>query len=252
MRRLAGRTRALDKGTGTPASIVPATEVLLYDRSDSAATFPELPGLQVHRVSASPAFRSALRGVRRAVIAMAAPPATIEDLEMVAEVRAQDAGLRALLVNEAGDVGLRLDALALGFDDAVPVTVGAKEIRGRIAVLVKRARAGSLDRLPIGTGMELDLVARAFRRHGRLVHLRPMEFRLLEELARNPGRPITREWLLWRVWGTHELDGSRTVDVHIRWLRAKVERDPEHPEHLLTVRGVGYQLELGRDGAAPG
>jgi DNA-binding response OmpR family regulator len=102
----------------------------------------------------------------------------------------------------------------------------------------------------VGDGAELDLTARALRRHGRLVRLRPMEFRLLEELARNPGRPVTREWLLRRVWGSHELDGSRTVDVHIRWLRAKVERDPENPEHLLTVRGVGYQLELGEESEA--
>jgi two-component system KDP operon response regulator KdpE len=156
-----------------------------------------------------------------------------------------------LLLNDPDDAAGRLDALARGIDDALPRTVGAPEIGGRIRILADRTRGDAGDRLTVGEGVELDLAARALRRHGRLVHLRPMEFRLLEELARNPGRPVSRAWLLRRVWGSDGLDGSRTVDVHIRWLRAKVERDPGHPQHLLTVRGVGHQLELGTEAQEP-
>jgi DNA-binding response OmpR family regulator len=89
----------------------------------------------------------------------------------------------------------------------------------------------------------LDLDARALRRRGRLIHLRPLESRLLEELARSPGRPLSRDLLIERAWPTVPPAGSRTVDVHVRWLRQKLEPDPRRPVHLLTVRGLGYRLE---------
>jgi two-component system, OmpR family, response regulator RegX3 len=63
------------------------------------------------------------------------------------------------------------------------------------------------------------------------------------ELAQAPGRPLSRAWLIERAWRSTPPPGSRTIDVHVRWLREKVEPDPDHPVHLLTVRGVGYQLE---------
>ncbi len=66
---------------------------------------------------------------------------------------------------------------------------------------------------------------------------------MLALLATHPGRVYTRRELMERVWGTGRWDGSRTVDVHVRWLRSKIEPDPEHPIHLVTVRGVGYRLD---------
>ncbi len=89
----------------------------------------------------------------------------------------------------------------------------------------------------------MDPTAHEVRRDGALVHLRPKEFQLLSLLAANPGRAYSRRQMLDRVWG-HDHDGDpRTVDVHIRWLRSKIEARPERPVHLVTVRGVGYRLD---------
>jgi DNA-binding response OmpR family regulator len=91
--------------------------------------------------------------------------------------------------------------------------------------------------------MELDLGRQALWRDGTWVHLRPKEARLLELFARSPGRVHSRAQILERVWGPAHAGDPRTVDVHVRWLRAKIERDPHAPTRLLTVRGVGYRLE---------
>jgi DNA-binding response OmpR family regulator len=72
--------------------------------------------------------------------------------------------------------------------------------------------------------------------------LKPKEFDLAYFLAQNAGQVFTRDQLLERVWGYDFFGGSRTVDVHVRWLREKLETDPAHPRHLLTVRGVGYKF----------
>jgi DNA-binding response OmpR family regulator len=95
----------------------------------------------------------------------------------------------------------------------------------------------------VAEGVTVDMAAHAVRRDGVLVHLRPKEFQLLAMLAAHPGRAYTRRQLLDRVWGADHTGDPRTVDVHIRWLRSKIETRPERPEHLLTVRGVGYRLD---------
>jgi DNA-binding response OmpR family regulator len=90
--------------------------------------------------------------------------------------------------------------------------------------------------------IEVDLRGHVVRRGGEVVALKPKEFDLLAFLARNPGQVFTREQLLQHVWGYDFFGGSRTVDVHMRWLREKLEERPSAPRHLLTVRGVGYKL----------
>jgi DNA-binding response OmpR family regulator len=217
---------------------------------------PLIDSLGPERVCHLPFTRpieAALSTVRGGVLVVSAPPVTAADVEVVAALRRRRPGVRALLLTEHEAAALRLHALALGFDDALPTDLGVVELAGRVELLARRATARPSPALPVGVDVELDLAARSLRRGGRLVHLRPIEFRLLEELARHPGRPIARSRLLERVWGGRSAAGSRTIDVHVRWLREKVERDPEHPVHLLTVRGVGYQLEPAGSGdmAAP-
>jgi DNA-binding response OmpR family regulator len=99
--------------------------------------------------------------------------------------------------------------------------------------------------LPVATELdvELDLVAHELRRRGMPVHLRPREFRLLSILAANPGRAFTRRQLLDLAWDpSHGID-TRTVDVHVHWLRSKIEAIPRRPVHLVTIRGYGYRLD---------
>ena len=184
-----------------------------------------------------------LRTLRTGVVVVVVPPADDALLDLVATLRRERSGLRAILVDGSAAPGRRLAALEAGFDEALPARLGNAEIAGRVAIQLSRARDSTPVRLPVGSDVELDLEARALRRRGRSVHLRPLEFRLLEELARAQGRPLSRAWLLDHAWGSTPAVGSRTIDVHIRWLREKVERDPDRPVHILTVRGVGYRLE---------
>jgi DNA-binding response OmpR family regulator len=97
--------------------------------------------------------------------------------------------------------------------------------------------------LPVADGYELDIVARELRHDGIVVHLRPREFDLLATLAANPGRAFTRNQLIDLAWHLDGGIGPRAVDVHVHWLRSKIERRPAEPVHLVTVRSFGYRLD---------
>ncbi len=106
------------------------------------------------------------------------------------------------------------------------------------------ARTSATDRyLPVAEGFDLDLVARELRHDGRAVHLRPREFDLLAAFAAHPGRALSRGQLMDLAWDVHGDVGPRAVDVHVHWLRAKIEARPDRPVHLITIRSFGYRLD---------
>ncbi len=220
-----------------------ALDILIV--GDAAAVGPSAggPGISVRSIEPGPAGEQVLRGMIRGVVVVVVPPADDASVIRVAQLRRERPGIRAVLVDPAAMADRRLAALEAGFDDALPRELGPAEAGARVAIQLLRTRVAPSNRLAVGSGVELDLDARAIRRYGRFIHLRPLEFRLLEVLCRAPGRPLGRAWLMEQAWGTPPPTGSRTIDVHMRWLREKVERDPDRPVHLLTVRGVGYQLE---------
>jgi DNA-binding response OmpR family regulator len=193
-------------------------------------------------------------GRRPRVVVCASPPGTVDEIQLVLSERRRRPSLRALLVNPAERVTDRLEALAGGFDDAVSATIDADELAGRISVLLARASRPVRGRasIALGPGLELDLDAQELRRDGEPLHLRPKELRLLTVLATHPGRVYTRRQLLDRVWGSAHEGDQRTVDVHMAWLRAKLEPDPDRPVHIVTVRGIGYRLDLDRAFLGPG
>jgi DNA-binding response OmpR family regulator len=233
----------------SPTTGDPSPEVVLLGDSVSLGLMAQVSDAIVLRVrpettrGPDASLERTLRSLQTAVVVVVAPPADDALLGKVAALRRSRSGIRVVLVDRAAAPDRRLAALEAGFDEALPYHLGDDEIAGRVAIQLARARATTPVRLAVGVGVELDIEARALRRRGRFVHLRPLEFRLLEELARAPGRPLSRAWLMERAWGEAPAVGSRTIDVHIRWLREKVERDPDQPVHILTVRGVGYQLE---------
>jgi DNA-binding response OmpR family regulator len=98
-------------------------------------------------------------------------------------------------------------------------------------------------RLLVAEATVLDLLAHELRRDGRPIPLRPKEYQLLATLAANPGRAFSRRQLLDLAWDRDRDIDTRTVDVHVHWLRAKIEASPRHPTHLITVRGFGYRLD---------
>jgi DNA-binding response OmpR family regulator len=137
--------------------------------------------------------------------------------------------------------------LEVGADDYLTKPFSMRELLARIGALLRRLRMigesrGERDTLEAGT-LSLDLRARRVHRDGLAVQLKPKEFDLLAFFLRNPGRVWTREQLLEHVWGYDYPGDTRTVDVHVRWLRQKIELDPSEPHYLQTVRGAGYRFE---------
>jgi DNA-binding response OmpR family regulator len=149
--------------------------------------------------------------------------------------------------------------LEMGADDYMTKPFSMRELLARVKALLRRERlireelaaeAESVHSTRVGQEQPLvygDLVIDLARREVRLkeevVRLKPKEYELLVFLARNRGIALSRDLILERVWGWEHDPGSRTVDVHIRWLRAKIEPDPNEAKRIVTVRGIGYRFE---------
>jgi DNA-binding response OmpR family regulator len=134
--------------------------------------------------------------------------------------------------------------LEMGADDYITKPFSVREFRSRVRAALRRAgMAGPSADEPIVEGeLQIEPEARRVLMRGDEVKLTYVEFELLRALARSPGKVFNRSALLERIWGDSSYRDPRTVDVHIRHLREKLERDPRHPEYLLTVRGVGYRF----------
>jgi two-component system response regulator MtrA len=135
------------------------------------------------------------------------------------------------------DIVLGLES---GADDYVVKPFKPKELVARIRARVRRTETEPAEQLAIGD-VTIDVPAHQVLRAGEQIALTPLEFDLLVALARKPRQVFTREVLLEQVWGYRHAADTRLVNVHVQRLRSKVERDPEHPEVVLTVRGVGYK-----------
>ncbi len=130
--------------------------------------------------------------------------------------------------------------LESGADDYVVKPFKPKELVARIRARIRRNDEVPTQVLLVGD-LEIDVAGHTVKRDGELLSLTPLEFDLLVCLARKPGQVFTREVLLQEVWGYRHAADTRLVNVHVQRLRAKVERDPERPDIVLTVRGVGYK-----------
>jgi DNA-binding response OmpR family regulator len=168
----------------------------------------------------------------------------MDGFDVCRQIRARSAVPIIMLTAKAEEFDKVL-GLELGADDYITKPFSMREFRSRVKAVLRRAelaRGGDTGQEPLEDGdLRIDFDKRAVEIRGEPVRLTYVEFEILAALARSPGRVFSRTQLLDRVWGDSAYRDPRTIDVHIRHLREKLERDSKTPELLLTVRGVGYR-----------
>jgi len=148
----------------------------------------------------------------------------------------------------------RVVGLEVGADDYLAKPFSMRELIARVKALLRRVRLIREDivtekqeadqpKLITFDNLGIDLTRREVKLDGKVLPLKPKEYELLLFMGQQKGRVLTRELILERVWGWGFVGDSRTVDVHIRWLREKIEPNPEMPQRIITVRGAGYRFE---------
>lgn len=162
-----------------------------------------------------------------------------DGVDVCRSIRAESGTPIVMLTAKSDTVDIVV-GLESGADDYIVKPFKPKELIARIRARMRRTETAPSPVLSIAD-VEIDVNGHTVKRAGRVLQLTPLEFDLLVCLARKPGTVFTRETLLQEVWGYRHAADTRLVNVHVQRLRAKVETDPEHPEIVLTVRGVGYK-----------
>lgn len=162
--------------------------------------------------------------------------------EVCRQARAEGLTTPILILTARGEETDRVLGLDLGADDYVTKPFSVRELLARVRALLRRAQPAkaTLDRLTV-EDVTIDFRKYEARKAGVTLDMTRREFQILQALASRPGEVVTRDELLSQVWGMEVSITTRTIDNHIAGLRAKLERDPAQPTHLLTVRGVGYK-----------
>jgi len=169
---------------------------------------------------------------------------SLDGFEITREIRKQSR-IPIVMLTARADATDVVVGLELGADDYVTKPFDMPVLVARCRSVLRRAAAEPADPVLYVGDLEVDASGFVARKRGRDLSLTATEFRLLLELARRPGQVLTREVLLARVWDYEHLGDSRSVDVAVQRLRAKIEDDPTTPTTITTVRGVGYRLERG-------
>ena len=162
----------------------------------------------------------------------------------VCRVLRADSGVPIVMLTAKTDTVDVVLGLESGADDYVMKPFKPKELVARMRARLRRSEDASPEMLtigPPGNQIVIDVPAHLVTRNGEEIKLTPLEFELLVALARKPRQVFTREVLLEQVWGYRHAADTRLVNVHVQRLRAKIEKDPERPEIVVTVRGVGYK-----------
>ena len=176
----------------------------------------------------------------------------VDGLEVCRRLKAdpQTSGIPIIMLTAKAEEIDRVLGLELGADDYVVKPFSMRELLARVKAVLRRSakdsqsEKGREETLKIG-GLRLDFSSYQAWLHDEPIALTPKEYELLKLLVTNPGRAFTRDELLERIWGYEYYGATRTVDVHIRHLREKIEIDPAEPRYLKVVWGQGYKLEKG-------
>ena len=230
----------------------PSATILLVDDEESIQkllTFPlEQDGYRVvqARDGVEALERFGAEAIDAVILDLALPK--LDGIEVCRRLRARSAVPIIMLTARADEVDKVL-GLEIGADDYITKPFSIREFRSRIKALLRRSQLSPAPGVPeklAVDGLSIDLARRAVEVLGRPVQLTYLEFELLRTLAESPGRVYSRQTLLDKLWGGSAYRDPRTIDVHVRHLREKIEQDPSEPQFIFTVRGVGYRFRDGR------
>jgi DNA-binding response OmpR family regulator len=154
----------------------------------------------------------------------------------------KDSGVPILFVSARADEADRVRGLELGADDYLVKPFNLGELAARVKAILRRSTGESVQETIERGNLRIDPRCHEATLDNEPLALSPKEFALLSFFAKNPGQVFSRETLLDRVWGRDAFVSARTVDVHVRWLRTRIEPDANEPVRLLTIRGVGYKF----------
>ncbi|MGB8383784.1 MAG: MtrAB system response regulator MtrA [Dermatophilaceae bacterium] len=196
-------------------------------------------GFEVAHVADGAAALPAFHDVRPDLVLLDLMLPGLDGMEVCRRIRAES-GVPIVMLTARTDTVDVVVGLESGADDYVVKPFKPQELIARVRARLRRGEEPKPERLQIGD-MQIDVAGHSVTRDGTVLSLTPLEFDLLVALARKPWQVFTREVLLEQVWGYRHAGDTRLVNVHVQRLRSKIEHDPEHPQIVVTVRGVGYK-----------
>jgi DNA-binding response OmpR family regulator len=210
-------------------------------------------GYDVEAVGDGPAALEAARRIKPDLLILDIMLPGMDGIE-VCRVLRQEMSTPVLMLTARDDEIDRIVGLEVGADDYLTKPFSMRELLARVKALLRRVRLmreelsttttnGESKPILVNGNLSLDTIRREIRLNNQALAMKPKEYELMLFLAQHRGQVLSREFILERVWGWDYIGDSRTVDVHIRWLREKIEIDPGTPLRIVTVRGAGYRFE---------
>ena len=225
------------------------TVLVVEDEANISTTIKfnlEREGFDVHTAADGEQALESARRLRPDLVILDLMLPLLSGTEVLRRLR-RDSDVPVILLTARSAEADRVHGLDLGADDYITKPFSVAELLARVRAHLRRRTAAEAAHVTPRTlrfgNFTLDTARRELRRDTTVIPLGPKEHDLLAYLAQRPGRAIDRDQILNDVWHYDFAGGSRTVDVHMRWLRRKIEADPAAPVHLLTVRGAGYRFE---------
>jgi DNA-binding response OmpR family regulator len=225
-----------------------ASTILLVDDEDSIQkllTYPlEREGYRVVQARDGEEALARFGAERVDLVVLDVMLPKLDGLEVIKRLRAEST-VPVIMLTARDDELDKVLGLELGADDYITKPFSIRAFRSRVRAVLRRATAphhAADGQVITVEGLRIDLARRSVEVRERPVQLTYVEFELLRTLASHPGRVYSRRMLLEELWGGADYREPRTIDVHVRHLREKLERDPREPEYIFTVRGVGYRF----------
>ena len=240
------------EATGAAAAPAPMTSLLIIEDDDSISSaigeYFSRAGYHVHAAADGIAGVELAVKSRPDVVVLDLMLPKMDGLAVCKELRQKSQQMPILMLTAKDDVVDKVLGLEMGADDYITKPFSLRELEARIKSVLRRARAGASagdgrDETPIVRGnLRIDPIRREVTIAERQIDLTPKEFDLLRLFASNPGRVFPRKYLLEKIWDYSYEGYDRTIDSHINRLRAKIEQNPDNPQLVLTVWGIGYKF----------